>query len=40
VLRKKGGEKMTDREHFWRITTGKGGMPSFEKDLPEEKAGM
>ena len=32
------GEKMTDGEHFWKITTGKGGMPSFEKDLtPEER---
>jgi mono/diheme cytochrome c family protein len=31
------GEKMTDGEHFWKITTGKGGMPSFEKDLTEEE---
>jgi len=30
------GEKMTDGEHFWKITTGKGGMPSFTKDLTEE----
>jgi mono/diheme cytochrome c family protein len=32
------GERMTDGEHFWKITTGKGPMPSFEKDLtPEER---
>lgn len=31
------GEKMSDGEHFWKITTGKGGMPSFEKDLTEEE---
>jgi mono/diheme cytochrome c family protein len=31
------GEKMNDGEHFWKITTGKGGMPSFEKDLTEEE---
>jgi mono/diheme cytochrome c family protein len=31
------GERMTDGEHFWKITTGKGGMPSFEKDLTEEE---
>jgi len=31
------GEKMTDGEHFYKITTGKGGMPSFEKDLPAEE---
>jgi len=31
------GEKMTDGEHFWKITTGKGGMPSFAKDLTEEE---
>jgi mono/diheme cytochrome c family protein len=32
------GEKMTDGEHFWKITTGKGTMPSYEKDLtPEER---
>ena len=27
------GEKMTDGEHFWKITKGKGPMPSYEKDL-------
>ena len=31
------GEKMTDGEHFWKITTGKGPMPSFKKDLTEEE---
>ena len=31
------GEKMSDGEHFWKITTGKGGMPSFENDLTEEE---
>jgi len=31
------GEKMTDGEHFWKIMTGKGGMPSFAKDLTEEE---
>jgi mono/diheme cytochrome c family protein len=31
------GEKMTDGEHFWKITTGKGGMPSFRRDLTEEE---
>jgi mono/diheme cytochrome c family protein len=27
---------MTDGEHFWEIATGRGGMPSFAKDLTEE----
>ena len=31
------GEKMTDGEHFWKITTGRGRMPSFAKDLTEEE---
>ena len=31
------GEKMSDGEHFWKITTGKGGMPSFKNDLTEEE---
>lgn len=31
------GEKMTDGEHFWKITTGKGTMPPFEKDLTKEE---
>ena len=31
------GEKMTDGEHFWKITTGRGGMPAFTKDLTEEE---
>jgi mono/diheme cytochrome c family protein len=31
------GETMTDGEHFWKITIGRGGMPSFGKDLTEEE---
>ncbi len=31
------GEKMSDGEQFWKITTGRGGMPSFAKDLTEEE---
>jgi len=31
------GGQFSDGEHFWKITTGKGGMPSFEKDLTEEE---
>jgi mono/diheme cytochrome c family protein len=31
------GEKMTDGEHFWKITAGRGPMPSFEKDLTVEE---
>ena len=31
------GQKMTDGEHFWKITTGKGSMPSYEKDLTAEE---
>ena len=31
------GEKMTDGEHFWKITTGKGPMPSYEKQLTVEE---
>lgn len=31
------GKKMTDGEHFWKITTGRGPMPSFAKDLTEEE---
>ncbi len=31
------GEKMTDGEHFWKITTGRGPMPSYEKDLTVEE---
>ena len=31
------GEMMTDGEHFWKITTGKGPMPSYEKDLSAEE---
>jgi mono/diheme cytochrome c family protein len=30
-------EKMTDGEHFWKITTGRGAMPSYKKDLTEEE---
>jgi len=31
------GQKMTDGEHFWKITTGRGPMPSYEKDLTAEE---
>jgi hypothetical protein len=31
------GQKMTDGEHFWKITTGRGPMPSDEKDLSVEE---
>ena len=31
------GNKMTDGEHFWKITTGRGPMPSFKDDLTEEE---
>ena len=31
------GGQISDGEHFWKITTGKGGMPSFSKDLTEEE---
>jgi len=31
------GEKMTDGEHFWEITTGRGAMPSYEKELTVEE---
>src|SRR4030067_3035168 len=31
------GEKMTDGEHFWKITTGRGPMPSYEKDLSADE---
>ena len=30
------GKKMTDGEHFWKITTGRDPMPSYGKDLTEE----
>ena len=29
--------KMTDGEHFWKITPGRGAMPSFKNDLTEEE---
>jgi len=29
--------KMTDGEHFWKMTTGRGAMPSFEKDMVREE---
>jgi cytochrome c len=32
-FRESHGEKMTDGEHFWKISKGKGPMPSYEKDL-------
>jgi len=31
------GEKMTDGEHFWKISKGRGPMPSFEEDLTVEE---
>jgi mono/diheme cytochrome c family protein len=31
------GERMTDGEHFWKITKGRGQMPSYEKDLIVEE---
>jgi mono/diheme cytochrome c family protein len=31
------GGQFSDGEHFWKITTGRGGMPSFAKDLTEEE---
>jgi mono/diheme cytochrome c family protein len=31
------GGQISDGEHFWKITTGRGTMPSFEKDLTEEE---
>jgi mono/diheme cytochrome c family protein len=31
------GEMMTDGEHFWKITTGRGPMPSYERDLTVEE---
>jgi len=36
-FRESHGEKMTDGEHFWKITTGRGTMPSFERDLTSEE---
>lgn len=31
------GEKMTDGEHFWKITQGRGAMPSYGKELAVEE---
>jgi len=31
------GQKMADGEHFWKITTGRGPMPSYKKDLSVEE---
>jgi mono/diheme cytochrome c family protein len=31
------GEKMSDGEHYWKITKGRGPMPSFEKKLTVEE---
>ena len=31
------GKQTRDGEHFWKITNGRGPMPSFEKDLTEEE---
>ncbi len=28
---------MTGGEHFWKITIGRGPMPSYQKDLTEEE---
>src|SRR3989304_5731671 len=36
-FRESHGESMTDGEHLWKITTGRGAMPSFEKDLTVEE---
>jgi len=36
-FRESHGEKMTDGEHFWKISKGRGSMPSFEKDLTVEE---
>lgn len=36
-FRESHGEKMTDGEHFWKITTGRASMPSYEKDLTVEE---
>lgn len=36
-FRESHGEKMTDGEHFWKLTTGRGAMPSYEKDLTVEE---
>jgi mono/diheme cytochrome c family protein len=36
-FRESHGEKITDGEHFWKITTGKGPMPSYEKELTAEE---
>lgn len=36
-FRESHGEKMTDGEHFWKITQGRGAMPSYEKDLTGEE---
>jgi mono/diheme cytochrome c family protein len=30
-------KEMTDGEIFWKITTGKGGMPSYRQDLTEKE---
>ena len=32
-FRESHGEKITDGEHFWKITMGRGSMPSYERDL-------
>ncbi len=31
------GGKMTDGEHFWKVTIGRGPMPSFERGLTKEE---
>ena len=36
-FRESHGEKMTDGEHFWKMTTGRSGMPPFANDLTEEE---
>jgi len=36
-FRESHGEKMTDGEHFWKMTAGRGGMPPFVNDLTEEE---
>ena len=36
-FRESHGEKMTDGEHFWKVTQGRGAMPSYGKDLTAEE---
>ena len=36
-FRESHGGKVTDGEFFWKITTGRGSMPSYKKSLTEEE---